>query len=292
MLERLFNQYDQAWSGHALGSGAGELGPYGCREVCDTMVAYDAFGDMHYNPASFDDLMYSRGQFGGDLLNVYALDHVWPDRFKTVTYDGMRLDVARTLVSSYSKVDYIRLWLSGVYSPLWKMTIGTHFVLLLRADGWIADPAGGVVRSINDYGGWAAVKAMAHVHCTPLAQPIVVAPVPEPIPTPPAPAPTFSVVIGSVILVTGLSYEAALERALIAATVRPGSLYEVLDAAGKVVGTGFVAPLPGPIEPPVTPLPTPAPPKVQQPDFWALLQDFLIRILAPMFASRRQFSRK
>src|SRR5947209_5357476 len=106
MLEKIYNQYDPRWAGHALGSGAGELGPFGCRETCDTMTAYDAYGDMHYDPASFDDLMYSRGQFAGDLLNVNALDHVWPDRFKTTVYDGIRLDVAQALVSSYSKVDY------------------------------------------------------------------------------------------------------------------------------------------------------------------------------------------
>jgi len=280
-MKRLLNQYNPLWAGHALGSVAGELGPFGCNVVACNMVVADAFGDMDYTPDKFDDVLQSRGQFNGDLLNEYALDHVWPDRFTTTHYDSFRLDICQALVSSYSTTDYIKLWLSGVYSPLWRMVIGTHFVVLLRADGYIADPAGGVIRSILDYGGWGAVKGMAHIHR--IAPAVIVVPAVVPVvvkPVVPPPVPTFSIRARAVELATGLTYAAAMTLADTDAAAQPGTLYEILDGKGAVVGTGFRAVLPAPVIVPILAKPTTAPAHVQQPNFWAILQTVLIQLLS------------
>lgn len=134
MAFQIFCQRDPQWANHALGSGAGELGPYGCLETCFTMVAYDAYSDMHYNPASMDDTLWAKGDFQGDLLPDNALDRAWPDRFQTHTVYGFPAAEVSAAVAAPDEYAIV-----CIHNPAAGVT-GYHFMVLgglnLVADPW------------------------------------------------------------------------------------------------------------------------------------------------------------
>jgi len=288
MAMQLFNQYDPRWSGHALGSGAGELGPYGCFECVLCMIAYDAFGDMHYNPATFDDALYGGGIFQGDELPNNALDREWPTRFVTTRYSGFRADVIAAALPTPDT--YVFLWITNHFSPLWKISIATHFVIAASADGaYIADPAGGVMRNLlAAYGGPAAIGATSTVRRLPqvAAQPkppVVINQPPPVVPpvvfVPPTPMFTWSAQDGTrSAMATPL--EACTAAAHAYAQKIPGLTVYINNDKGNAVATEYVALPPAPT-PPTTPVPTPtpAPAHAQQPDFWGVVQNLIISLI-------------
>ena len=134
MAFQIFCQRDPQWANHALGSGAGELGPYGCLETCFTMVAYDAYSDMHYNPATMDDTLWAKGDFQGDLLPDNALDRAWSDRFQTHTVNGFPAAEVSAAVAAPDEYAIV-----CIHNPAAGVT-GYHFMVLgglnLVADPW------------------------------------------------------------------------------------------------------------------------------------------------------------
>jgi hypothetical protein len=133
---QIFSQRDPRWAGHALGSGAGELGPYGCLETCFTMIARDSYVDMEgYNPATFDDTLYAAGDFQGDLLPDNALDRVWSDRFHTVTESGF--NAAHVTAQCASAEGYA---IVCIHNPAAGVS-GYHF-MVLGGVNLVADPCG------------------------------------------------------------------------------------------------------------------------------------------------------
>lgn len=137
---QIFGQRDPRWAGHALGSGAGELGPYGCLLTCFCMVAYDAYGDMHYTPDNFDNALYGAGVFqNGDELPDNALDRVWPDRFSTTVVNGWNQAQVNAAVASPDTYAIV-----CIHNPAIGVA-GYHFMVVFSpstvADPWYDDVA-------------------------------------------------------------------------------------------------------------------------------------------------------
>jgi hypothetical protein len=186
----IYSQLDRRWRYVQLGWGppGSTIGAYGCLLTCLAMVAYDAYRDMHYTPATLDRVLADGHIFqrdaGGDfdLLPGNALDLKWPTRFRTMHFDGYSAATVAAAVNS--KAAYAVLWISTPAVP-------THFVVAYSADGrLIADPSSGRVASLSAYGGSSAVKAVFVIHKTlPPPKPVVIPPWPKPIPVPPLPTP-------------------------------------------------------------------------------------------------------
>lgn len=286
MTFQIFNQYDPRWSGHALGAEPHELGPFGCFLVLLTMVAWDSFEDLRVTPDHIDEVLFGAGIFSDDNLPNNALDRKWPGRFSTSGwYGGWRSDLVDAAVAAPDR--YAWLHIVG-YSPLWKINCN-HYVLAFGGTK-IADPAGGVVRDLSAYGGTVNVKGVTVCQkITPApvvtAPPVVVVNQPPPILIPvviavPDPLFTWKAGDGKGQDAKQL-YDVTVSEARAYATAHDGVLVEVLDEKGKTVETEFVAPKPGPKTLPSVPAvaTTTAPAHVQQPDFWAVLQSWIIRLM-------------
>lgn len=160
MAFQIFSQRDPRWAGHALGSGAGELGPYGCLETCFTMVAYDAYSDMRWTPDVMDNTLWADRVFSGDLLPDNALDRAFPNddglgpRFQTHVESGWnQADVNKALASpdTYAIV--------CIHNPAAGVA-GYHFMVVFSPTQ-VADPWWGRVMAFSAWGGPAvAVKVL------------------------------------------------------------------------------------------------------------------------------------
>jgi hypothetical protein len=157
MAFQIFSQRDPRWAGHALGSGAGELGPYGCLETSFTMVAYDAYSDMHYDPASMDDTLYAANDFiSGDLLPDNALDRVWPDRFRTTTESGFNAAHVAAQVASPEGYAIV-----CIHNPAAGVS-GYHF-MVLGGTNLVADPWWGKWMTLAAWGGPGVVVKVLYI---------------------------------------------------------------------------------------------------------------------------------
>lgn len=147
---QLFSQRDPRWANHALGSGAGEMGPYGCFEVCFTMIAWDAYDDLHYTPDQFDDILWSDGAFHGtDLLPDNALDIAYPDRFQSHTENGF--NAANVDAAIKSPDTYV---IVCIHNP--AVGVSAYHFMLMDAPGpnyLVADPWWGKVMTFGSWGG-------------------------------------------------------------------------------------------------------------------------------------------
>ena len=157
MAFQIFSQRDPRWAGHALGSGAGELGPYGCFETSLTMVAYDAYGDMHWTPPQMDDMLYANHDFvGGDLLPDNALDRVWPDRFQSHTEAGF--NAAHVAAAIAAPQEYA---ICCIHNPAVGVP-GYHF-MVLGGTNLVADPWWGKWMTLAAWGGPGIVVKVIYI---------------------------------------------------------------------------------------------------------------------------------
>jgi hypothetical protein len=143
---QIFSQRDPQWAGHALGSGAGEMGPYGCLETDFTMIAYDAYGDMHFNPASMDDTFWNAGVFSGDLLPDNALDRAWPDRFQTHTEQGY--NATNVMAAVNSPDTYV---IVCIHNP--AVGVSAYHFMIMAGDNLVFDPWWGKPMAFSSWGG-------------------------------------------------------------------------------------------------------------------------------------------
>jgi len=152
MAFQIFSQRDPRWAGHALGSGTGELGPYGCYETCLTMVAYDAYPDLHYTPPAFDDLLWSKGVFSGDLLPDNALDRAFPNdgglgpRFSShveAAFNQAHINAAIAAPDEYAVV-----W---IHNP--AVGVPGYHAMVMYSPTQVADPWWGKVMTLATWGG-------------------------------------------------------------------------------------------------------------------------------------------
>lgn len=146
MSFQIFSQRDPRWARHALGSGAGELGPYGCFETCFTMVAYDAYPDMKWTPDVMDDKLWASGVFHGtDLLPDNALDQAFPGRFASHTEYGWNQAHINAAVASADTYAIVCMHDAAVGVP------GYHF-MVIYSPSTVADPWWGRVMGDSGWG--------------------------------------------------------------------------------------------------------------------------------------------
>lgn len=155
-----FNQQDARWKAHLLGwLHAGTIGDFGCFNCVLAMIVV-ACG-MNYNPATLDDLFTKLKIFTKDPTGTFdfmpsnALDLAFKGMFNSVRYAGFRGDLI--LAARKSKDTFAVVQVVG-YSPLWRMFIQTHFLLMAGAGPTVYDPEGGVVRLLSAYGGPGTVQ--------------------------------------------------------------------------------------------------------------------------------------
>ncbi len=137
---QIFGQRDPRWAKHALGSGAGELGLYGCLLTSFCMIAYDAYSDLKMTPDVFDTYLYSKGEFvHGDELPDNALDRTWPDRFSTTVENGWNQAHVNAAVASPDTYAVV-----CIHNPAIGVS-GYHFMVVYSpstvADPWYDDIA-------------------------------------------------------------------------------------------------------------------------------------------------------
>ncbi|MFI4977549.1 MAG: hypothetical protein ACHQC8_02560 [Solirubrobacterales bacterium] len=186
MSFQFFSQRDPQWKDHLLGTGPSRatIGPYGCNEVCDSMIAWNTGHQL--NPAQLDDLYVAKGLFGssggGDftLVDRDALARAFEGEYTEWYVAGY--DEAAVVAAVADPNTYVKFW---IVNP--AIGVPTHFVIAGDGSGStrrLADPWTGGVSSLQGYGGTAAVAGMIFVRHHPLAPPL-----PAPTPTPPIPAP-------------------------------------------------------------------------------------------------------
>ncbi len=276
----LYDQCNATWRNHpyGYGPGAGTLCAYDCLGCCFAGIASDTGHAL--NPPAFDESCDANhlyvGEGGGlfDLLNDGTLDSMFPGEYTTTHFAGFRADVIAAAIPAPDK--YVILHIEG-YAPIWKMVVG-HFVMGWTVDGaYIGDVQGGVQRTLASYGGPGNVTKTILVDHHPAA------PTPAPPPPPPVqppPPPTFMVTManGTVVIASGLAYDAAVASAKFQAADNVGQLYEVRDETGKtVLDTEFVALPPAPVPP--GPLPQPIPNQTHPMTFWDYLDRFLVGLV-------------
>lgn len=150
-----FSQRNPSWAGHALGSGAGELGLYGCYETVFTMVYNDAYG-ANYNPAEFDDLLWKDGVFSGDLLPDNALDRAFPGRFQTTVEYGFNQGKVNAAIASPDTYAIV-----CIHNPAAGVS-GYHFMLMYQPTE-VVDPWWGRIMAFSSWGGPSVVVKTIYV---------------------------------------------------------------------------------------------------------------------------------
>lgn len=157
MTFQIFSQRDPRWSSHALGSGAGEMGAYGCKETDFSMIAWNAYPDLKLNPAQLDDAMVAHGGiFSADLLPDNALDRMWPDRFKTTVVPGFNQAAVNAAIASPDVYTIVCIHNPAAGVPVF------HFMVMYTGTT-VADPWWGKVMTLGAWGGASVVVKTIYV---------------------------------------------------------------------------------------------------------------------------------